>query len=151
MAAVALTAALMLPPTPYVQVDVEPPCAPGLIHTWGVLCVTEVEFERLWNPAPPVPIPVELVGEPGVEQWRTMVAYYWGKHGATDRMLRIMRCESGGVPTAKNPHSSATGLFQVMGFWQKVWPGDYTDPWTNAAVAYQIWLSQGYGAWACKG
>lgn len=85
----------------------------------------------------------------GVEQWRQLVAAYtrWD----VDRMLRIMECESHGNPAAKNPRSSATGLFQIMGFWQKVWPGDYTDPQTNVAVAYQIWLAQGYRAWVCRG
>jgi hypothetical protein len=139
--ALALTAALLLSPAEV------PQCAPGLIHS-PPLCLTAEQFEAMWNPPPPAP-PSSPVS--GVEQWRSMVAYYWGKHGATDRMLRIMKCESGGLATAKNPRSSATGLFQIMGFWQKVWPGDYTDPWTNAAVAYQIWLSQGYAAWVCKG
>lgn len=146
--ALALTAALMLPPTPYVPASDVPECAPGLIHSMPY-CLTPEQFEAMWNP----PVPVELVGEPGVEQWRTMVNYYWGKHGQAhvDRMLRIMDCESGGNPKAKNPRSSATGLFQILAFWQKAWPGDYTDPWTNAAVAYQIWLTQGYAAWVCRG
>jgi transglycosylase-like protein with SLT domain len=86
----------------------------------------------------------------GVEQWRTLVAAYFPPDHV-DRMLRIMDCESGGNPWAKNPHSSATGLFQIMASWQKSWPGDYTDPWTNVAVAYQIWLTQGYAAWVCRG
>lgn len=98
----------------------------------------------------PHPAPVtQPAYSPGVEQWRHLVAWFWpAEH--VDRMLRIMACESGGNPYAYNP-SGATGLFQVMPFWQRTWPGDYTDPWTNGAVAYQIWLSQGYGAWVCRG
>lgn len=124
----------------------EPPCPEGKIHTWGVLCLTPAELEALNNP-PPVPAPV--VWQDPVERWREMVAYYW-PDWAVDRMLRIMRCESGGIPWVPNSEGSgALGLFQIMEFWQKTWPGDYTDPWTNAAVAYQIWLDQGWGAWSC--
>lgn len=139
MASLALTVALTLTPT---AVD---ECAPGLIHAMPY-CLTPEQFEAMWNPPPPAPPPLPVSG---VEQWRTMVEWFWDEPH-TSRMLRIMDCESGGDPSAKNPRSSATGLFQIMGFWQKVWPGDYTDPWTNAAVAYQIWLSQGFAAWVCK-
>ena len=144
MSALLLTAALLLSPQPSL-------CAAGLYQFEG-RCLTADEYYA-WPPAPILPPPPPSpppVYAPGVEQWRPMVAYYWpAEH--VDRMLRIMACESGGLPTAKNPRSSATGLFQIMKFWQKAWPGDYTDPWTNAAVAYQIWLTQGYGAWVCKG
>jgi len=87
----------------------------------------------------------------GVEQWRGLVAFYWPADHV-DRMLRIMRCESGGNPLAWNQSTDVRGLFQVRyPLWSKVWPGDYFDPWTNVAVAYQVWLEQGYRAWACKG
>lgn len=115
---------------------VEAPCAPDLIH-YMPYCLTPAEYQAIINPPPPAPLYV-AVG--GVEQWRAMVDYFWGKHGATNLMLNIMDCESGGDPNAKNPNSSASGLFQIMRFWQSDWPGDYFDPWTNAAVAYQIWL-----------
>ncbi len=84
-----------------------------------------------------------------VEQWRNLVAAYTGWD--VDRMLRIMSCESGGNPNAYNGATGVAGLFQIHPLWQKVWPGDYFDPWTNVAVAYQIWLVQGYGAWVCQG
>lgn len=86
----------------------------------------------------------------GVEQWRDLVAAYWPPEHV-DRMLRIMKCESGGNPNAYNPGHGEKGLFQIHPLWQKAWPGNYYDPWTNAAVAYQIWLTQGYAAWVCKG
>lgn len=102
-----------------------------------------ISTARVYVPRPARP------PNPGVEQWRALVAHFWpAEH--VDRMLRIMACESGGNSYAFNP-SGATGLFQIMPSWQRVWPGDYTDPWTNAAVAYQIWLSQGYAAWVCSG
>ncbi len=108
------------------------------------------------RPARMVPSPVtsalRITGSPtpmsaGVEQWRPLVAHYWPAD-QVDLMLKVIDCESGGVPSVPNRHGSgALGLFQIMPLWQKGWPGDYTDPWTNAAVAYQIWLTQGLGAW----
>lgn len=132
-------------------------------QNWSGQCMTAAEYAA-WTAWPvvatpthqPDPVPVTTPVYRGmgsnVEQWRSMVAYYWGKHGATDRMLRIMRCESGGNPNARNVRTDVRGLFQVKyPLWSKLWPGNYYDPWTNAAIAYQVWLSQGYRAWACKG
>ena len=84
-----------------------------------------------------------------VEQWRGLVAAYplWD----VDRMLRIMACESGGNPNAYNGSTGVAGLFQIHPLWQKAWPGDYYDPAINVAVAYQVWLEQGYRAWVCRG
>lgn len=133
-------------------------CASDL-HYFEGRCLTDAEWFA-WPPAvqpdpaptPPVQPVYRGMGSGYVEQWRTMVAYYWGKHGATDRMLRIMRCESGGNPNAWNRSTDVRGLFQVRyPLWSKPWPGNYFDPWTNAAIAYQVWLVQGYRAWACKG
>lgn len=88
------------------------------------------------------------MGNGNVEQWRGLVAAYplWD----VDRMLRIMNCESGGSPTAYNGVTGVAGLFQIHPLWQKVWPGNYYDPATNVAVAYQVWLEQGYDAWVCR-
>jgi hypothetical protein len=122
------------------------PCPEGMIH-YLPYCLTQEEYDALLQPTP---LPTYPYTE-GVEQWRSMVDYYWGKHGATDRMLDIMDCESRGRWWVMNEQGSgAEGLFQIMQFWKKDWPGDYKDPWTNAAVAYQIWLEQGYGAWTCS-
>jgi len=73
----------------------------------------------------------------GVEQWRPIVAEVfadWGLDqtkcatrngiefcvsGQVDNALRIMRCESNGIPFAENPHSGAAGLFQNLPYyWQ---------------------------------
>lgn len=133
-------------------------CAPDL-HYFEGRCLTYAEWTA-WPEPDLVPIspptnsgPVYRgMGNGQVEQWRPMVAYYWGRHGATDRMLRIMRCESGGNPYAWNRSTDVRGLFQVRyPLWSKLWPGNYYDPWTNAAIAYQVWLTQGYRAWACRG
>lgn len=136
LATIALTASLF---------STTPQCAEGLIH-YPPLCLTQEQINALNQPTPhPAYAYVE-----GVEQWRPMVDYYWGKHGATTAMLKIMQCESRGRWWVMNEQGSgAAGLFQIMPFWKKLWAGDYLDPWINAATAYQIWLVQGYGAWAC--
>lgn len=131
-----------------IQVPCPDPARP--VH-YLPFCLTEAEYVALTAPPPPPPAPtphsVDLV-----ERWRPIVAHFWGKHGVTDRMLRIMRCESGGDPWAWNKSTDVRGLFQVRyPLWSKLWPGDYFDPWTNAAIAYQVWLEQGFRAWACRG
>lgn len=90
-----------------------------------------------------------------VEQWRPLVASYFGEN--TDKALQVMRCESGGNPTSKNPNSSASGLFQHLArYWpdrsaKAGWAGaDIFDPEANIAVA--AWLSQGgidWSHWTC--
>lgn len=146
-----LTATLATVPSP-------PQCPEGMIH-YPPLCLTVEEHQALVNPQP-IAAPVIIYPYiEGVEQWRSMVAYFWGKHGVAhvDRMLRIMWCESRGRWWVMNEQGSgAEGLFQIMQFWKKQWPGDYKNPWTNAAVAYQIWLEADrygdpYRPWACSG
>lgn len=121
---------------------------PARPNHYSVLCLTDSEYLALGDPqpipAPPTPVyvaPVDLVRQ---------LAYYYWPDWAAERMVRIARCESGYRPEAYNP-SGASGLWQIMPFWQNAWPGNYFDPWTNAAVAYQIWLTQGFGAWVCRG
>lgn len=136
--------------------DAQEQCAPGLIH-YMPFCLTPAEYQALSDPQPtptlqPAPPAYQYIE--GTEQWRSMVAYFWGRHGAevVNRMLRIMNCESRGRWWIMNEQGSgAEGLFQIMQFWKKQWPGNYKDPWTNAAVAYQIWLEQGWRAWVCRG
>ena len=94
----------------------------------------------------------------GVEQWRSLVATYF-RAGDVDRAMHIMACESGGNPNAKNPRSSASGLFQHLGkYWAARsaaagWGGaSIFDPTANVAVA--AWLRDqpgGFGHWVCRG
>lgn len=87
-----------------------------------------------------------------VEDWRPLVAHFF-RPDDVDRALRIIACESGGDPKARNPGSSATGLFQHLG---RLWPeraaragwGGYpaTDPVANVAVA--AWLVYEGGGWS---
>ena len=161
MAAAVLTAALMLPPTPFIQVDVEPPCAPGLIHTWGVLCVTPEEFNVLWGLVPPpttnsAPIAHELVGEPLA---RHLVERYFPAW-AVEAAMRVIYCETQPKwdPNSLNPYSGASGLFQHMPrYWASRssaagWPGaDIFDPEANVAVAAWLWgQTRTWQHWSCK-
>lgn len=85
---------------------------------------------------------------PRVEQWRPLVEQYWGAAGYGDEVeyaLMILHAESTGVPTAVNPRSNASGLFQHLPkYWEERsraagWAGaDIFDPEANVAVA--AWL-----------
>ena len=69
--------------------------------------------------------------------------------------IRVARCESRLDPNAKNPTSSATGLFQIVrGTWNAYAdPGwSPTDPLHNTMTADRIWKSDGgsWRQWVCK-
>lgn len=87
-----------------------------------------------------------------IDDWRPLVAaFFEPRH--VELALRVLRCESRGNPTAKNPTSSASGLFQHLG---SLWPeraadagwqgNDVFDPVANTAVA--AWLVYHGGGWS---
>lgn len=86
-----------------------------------------------------------------VEQWRALVSVYFEPE-AVDRALCLMSYESGGNPDAKNPRSSARGLFQILGsLWAPhfgVSPEDLYEPELNVRLAAEIFRLQGWEAWA---
>jgi len=92
-----------------------------------------------------------------VERWRPIVSTYF----PADRVnwaLRILECESHGDPNAKNPNSTASGLFQhLASLWDDRaaaagWEGaDVFDPFANVAVAAWLFETGGPGHWVCKG
>lgn len=72
--------------------------------------------------------------------------------------VRVMMCESGGNPSARNPSSSASGLFQQLA---RYWPGraatyglagrSVFDPWANAVVsAGMVRDTGGWSHWSCR-
>lgn len=86
-----------------------------------------------------------------VEQWRPLIEQYFPPRQVNTAMC-VLRYESGGNPNAKNPHSTASGLFQhLASYWddrsaKAGWDGaDIFDPEANVAVA--AWL-QDTGGWA---
>lgn len=94
-------------------------------------------------------VPVEVTG---VEDWRPLVEQFFAPRHVR-RALRVIACESGGRANAKNPTSTASGLFQHLG---SLWPersakagwagADVFDPVANVAVA--AWLVYGDGGWS---
>lgn len=84
-----------------------------------------------------------------VEQWRGLVATYFSD---VDRALCIMSHESGGNPTAKNPRSSARGLFQILAsLWAPHYGVSYSDlydPELNVRLAADIHAQYGWSAWS---
>ena len=91
-----------------------------------------------------------------VERWRPVVASYFPED-RIDWALRIIECESRGDPLAKNPSSTASGLFQhLASLWDERaakagWDGsDVFDPFANIAVAAWLLDTGGPGHWVCK-
>ncbi len=84
-----------------------------------------------------------------VERWRPLVISYFGDQA--DKALCVVKWESGGNPNAKNPRSSARGLFQILAsLWTPYYGVTYDqlyDPETNTHLAHLIYQSQGWGAW----
>lgn len=89
-----------------------------------------------------------------VEQWRPLVAQHFPA-SEVERALCIMAYESGGNPNAKNPRSSASGLFQHLA---RYWPDRSTaagwggwsiwSPEANIAVAAWLQRTGGWGHWS---
>ena len=92
-----------------------------------------------------------------VEQWRPLVAKYFGN--LADHAMCILNYETGetGDPNAKNPRSSAAGLFQFLrSTWNKVptsiTGGSYDSgavyhPEANVAAAAWLQQNDGWGQW----
>lgn len=89
-----------------------------------------------------------------VEQWRGLVAAYFPA-SEVERALCIMAKESGGNPNAKNPRSSASGLFQHLArHWGERssaagWGGaSIWNPEANIAVAAWLQRTGGWTHWS---
>lgn len=67
-------------------------------------------------------------------------------------MLRIAIAESKLDPLAKNPDSSAKGLFQILDGTWKVYEcqGDVYNPYDNIECARKIYEDSGTSAWAAS-
>lgn len=89
-----------------------------------------------------------------VEQWRPLIEQYFQPADVAWAM-QVIACESGGDPNAKNPRSSASGLFQHLA---RLWPdrsvkagwagASIWDPEANIAVAaWLVYEGGGKGHW----
>ena len=90
--------------------------------------------------------------EPTAESWVPLVYTYF-EPDDVDRALAVIECESGGDPNAKNPNSTASGLFQhLASMWPERsvaagWSGHGVfEPEANVAVA--AWLVYDGGGWS---
>ncbi len=98
----------------------------------------------------------KYTGSDVVERWRPLVTQYF-QASDVEWALRIIACESGGYPNAKNPTSSASGLFQHLArYWDgrsnaASWSGaSIWDPEANVAVAAWLLAKNGKASWECK-
>lgn len=94
-----------------------------------------------------------------VERWRGLVETYF-QPGDVPWAMRVMACESGGNPYAKNPNSSASGVFQfIRSTWDWVAPqlgygthasGAVFDPVANIHAASWLFYNGGSQHWVCR-
>jgi len=102
----------------------------------------EPTAEDKWMPpegcmAPMGPLDAKSVAE-AHRCWDGLIALYpWSQSKA----FAVMYCESKGNPYADNPHSSATGLMQIL--------GGPTDPKANMHQAYGMYSQRGWQPWSC--
>lgn len=127
--------------------ELPPGCRPGLI---GATCAVTMVAGGLDVPRTAHDLVPDAVS--GVTDWRPLVGHFF-EPGDVGRALRVIRCESGGNASAKNPLSTASGLFQHLGsLWGERsaaagWSGsDVFDPVANVAVA--AWLVYDNGGWS---
>lgn len=96
------------------------------------------------TPAPP-PVKEDSVYQPNVERWRGLVASVFPEW-AVDTVLRIMDCESEGLPEATG-RLGERGLMQI----HPIHHDSTYDPLGNLWAAYRI--SSGgtdWAAWSCS-
>ncbi len=56
--------------------------------------------------------------------------------------IRVASCESGLRPWARNPTSTATGLFQIL--------GGPTGVWSNTLLAHRMYRERGWEPWTAS-
>ena len=93
-----------------------------------------------------------------VEQWRTLIALHFPNE--IDTAMRIIACESGGNPNAKNGSSTAAGLWQFL---RSTWDraarstgsptyaqgGPYDPVWATINAAWLRARGSGWNQWEC--
>jgi len=72
----------------------------------------------------------------------------------TDKACSVMMCESRGNPTAENPRSSASGLWQFLSStWESTTgtpaPASSYSADVQTAAAASLWRSSGWRPWSC--
>lgn len=67
-----------------------------------------------------------------------------------DEALKIARCESGMRENARNPESSATGLFQIMASVHGVRRDWLENPIINTMIAKELYEASSWNPWVCE-
>ena len=106
-------------------------------------------------PTPPTP-PANTSPPETTAPWASLIGKYF-QPADIPWATRVMFCESRNDPNAKNPRSSASGLFQQLAtFWPERsakagWAGaNIFDPEANIAVSAWLYYTGGAGHWECK-
>lgn len=90
-----------------------------------------------------IEVPVEVYKSPEtIEQEVRMV---FGSKA--NEALKVMHCESGGNPKAKNKESTATGLFQIMASVHGVRRDWLMNPTVNIQIAKALYDASGWEPW----
>ena len=79
-----------------------------------------------------------------------LLAADWPRDSLSDA-VRVAGCESSWDPQAIG-QAGEVGLFQIHGVHAGRVPagGDLKDPVTNARVALDIWMQEGWNPWSCR-
>lgn len=108
----------------------------------------QIILDHYHAPRPPAPLAPDYI--------ETLIQTYFLEPD-WDWARRVSYCESGWDANAKNPYSSASGLFQhLASYWEQrsAWAGwgeaDIFDPEANVAVAAWLYYDGGPGHWVCK-
>ena len=100
------------------------------------------------------PLPTQQGPPTDAGDWRPLVSRYFAA-ADVDKALRVIYCESRNLPTAKNPNSSASGLWQHLGrYWSSrsaaagIPGASIWDPEASTIVAaYLVYQDTGWGHW----
>lgn len=131
-------------------------CAEGMTHV-APFCFTPDELTVFLSTQTETEAPRPFYGS-GVERWRPWVEIYF-QPGDVDRAMRVLRCESGGNPSAVGGVGEI-GLFQHHPrYWAERsarygWGGwSAYSPDANVAVAAAIIYndSRSWLHWTCRG
>ncbi len=123
---------------------------------WPEGCWSPDGEGRCLDPAGTEPAAHENAWKPEIEAapptWKDLVRLYF-RPGDVARALRVVRCESGGNPSAVNSSSGAAGLFQHLPRYWKARAANAGFPGSSpldaeANIAASAWLVYHGGGWS---
>jgi hypothetical protein len=105
------------------------------------------------RPAPAKPAPVHAAPSVPAGSVQAEIVAVFGRYA--NAALAVARCESGYNPSAKNPNSTASGVFQFLtSTWATTSYAGYSpfNAWANIHAAYQVFSRDGYSwrEWECQ-